>query len=251
MKSEKIAAILALACCLALPQWLNAAKPKQPTPAPAESELLKACRARLVAMNRFNVTAIDQYTHRDYVGTGLNGQRSTKAELLKRYAPHSREPPNSYGQMDDVQVRIYGSTGIVSYRVELKERFGDRDIVTAMRWTDVFLKEDGRWQEVSAQLTQIPISRLTPATTDPQPVEEFAGDYEITPDNVEHFTVNDTKLASESFRGTSEALPLGPDKFFFREDLGQVTFARDESGKVTGYSYQRCDGQLIAARKVR
>jgi hypothetical protein len=30
-----------------------------------------------------------------------------------------------------------------------------------------------------------------------------------------------------------------------------VTFARDEAGKVTGYSYQRCDGQQIAARKIR
>jgi hypothetical protein len=256
MKTMRIAGLLAvapvLACVLALsPQWVEAAKPKQPAPSIDERELLKACRSRLLALNHFDVATIDQLTHRDYIGTADDGARLSKDELLKAYAPHSSEPPNSYGPIEEVQMHIYGGTGIVNYRIELKERIGDRDIVTALRRTDVFLKEGGRWQAVSAQLTPIPISRLTPVAADATTYDDYVGDYEIATDNVEHVTRDGEKLMGETSRGQAEFLSLGPDKFFFRNDTGQVTFARDDAGKVTGYSYQRCDGQQIAARKIR
>ena len=250
-KSMRIVGFLAATCLMALPQWTSAAPAKQPAPSTDERELLKACRSRLLALNHFDVATIDQLTHRDYIGTGDDGTRLGKAELLKAYAPHSSEPPNSYGPMEEVQTHIYGGTGIVNYRIELKERLGDRDIVTELRRTDVFLKEGGRWQAVSAQLTPIPISHLTPAATDATTYGDYVGDYEIATDNVDHVTLDGEKLMGEVANGKAEFLALGPDRFFFRDDTGQVTFVRDAAGKVTGYSYQRCDGQQIAARKIR
>jgi len=251
MRTMRVGAILAIACALALPQWVDAAKPKPPVPSTDERELLKACRSRLLALNHFDVATIDQLTHRDYIGTSDDGARLGKAELLKAYAPHSSLPPNSYGPMEEVQTHIYGGTGIVNYRIELKARLGDRDIVTELRRTDVFLKEGGRWQAVSAQLTQIPVNRLTPVAADVTTYDDYVGDYEIATDNVDHVTRDGEKLMRESAKGKAEFLSLGQDRFFFRDDTGQVTFARDAEGKVSGYSYQRCDGQQIAARKIR
>lgn len=251
MRTLRIASILVVACLLGLPQWLEAAKRKVPPVNAAEVELLKACRTRLLAMNHFDMASMDQYTHRDYMGTNLDGKRLSKAELLSRYAPKSSEPPNSYGPMEDAQTHIYGNTGIVNYRIELKERYGDRDIVTALRRTDVFLKEDGRWQAVSAQLTQIPISRLAPVAAEAKGYDEYVGDYEIATGNDSHVTLDDGKLMSDSARGKAELLPLGQDRFFLRDDTAHIIFARDEGGKVIGYNYQRCDGQQIASRKIR
>jgi hypothetical protein len=68
---------------------------------------------------------------------------------------------------------------------------------------------------------------------------------------VDHVTHDGEKLMRESPKGKAEFLALGQDRCFFRDETGPVTFARDDAGKVTGYSYQRCDGQQIAARKIR
>lgn len=246
-----IAILVVQVCVLAVPQAVQSAGVQKAAPSTDEAELLKACRTRLSALNRFDVATIDRYTHKDFIGTDEDGVRVSKAELLKKYAPHSEEPPNTYGPMEDVQVRIYGATAILNYRVQLRERFGDRDIVTPLRRTDVFLKDEGRWQEVSAQLTAIPMSSLAPVQVDAGTFNDYVGDYEIAPGNVDHVAYEDEKLIGESFRGKAQLLPLGHDRFFFREDTGQITFARDEAGRVNGYSYQRCDGQQIAARKVR
>jgi len=48
-----------------------------------------------------------------------------------------------------------------------------------------------------------------------------------------------------------EAFPLGSETFFFKDDLGSVTFVRDAQDHVTGYTYHRSDGQEIHAKKIK
>jgi hypothetical protein len=253
MNSLRTKAFVILAYLLAVTGGVHAAPPAPKPPAPSADEraLVQACRARLTALNRFDLPAIDRYTHRDYVGTGVDGGRIDKATLMKNYAPGSAEPPNTYGPMQELQVRIYGGTGILNYRVQLKQRLGDRDIVTELRRTDVFLKQDGRWQEVSANLSVIPVSHLSAVEADPSKYDDYVGDYEIASNIQDHVTREGDKLFGEHGGTKKEFLPLGSEKFFFREDTGQITFARDDEGRVNGYAYQRCDGQQIAARKVK
>jgi len=46
-------------------------------------------------------------------------------------------------------------------------------------------------------------------------------------------------------------LPLSPDTFFVKDDLGSIQFVRDAEGHVTGYTYHRVDGQEIHVKKVK
>jgi ketosteroid isomerase-like protein len=58
-------------------------------------------------------------------------------------------------KLDDVQARVYGDVAIVTGRDALKGTFLGKAASTQVRFTDVFVKRDGRWQCVTTQVTPI------------------------------------------------------------------------------------------------
>jgi hypothetical protein len=63
-------------------------------------------------------------------------------------------------------------------------------------------------------------------------------------------SVKDGKLWSHFGNEDDEYLPLGPETFFVKSDLGSATFVRDAQRRVTGYTYHRWDGQEIHVKKI-
>ena len=57
-------------------------------------------------------------------------------------------------ESDNARVRIYGSTAIVTALTTTKGKFGGQPFTTHERATDVFVKQQGRWQCVLSQLTK-------------------------------------------------------------------------------------------------
>jgi ketosteroid isomerase-like protein len=55
----------------------------------------------------------------------------------------------------DTHVRIYGATGIVIGRTEMRMRFEQSTFTTKSRYTHVYVEERGHWRMVSAQGTPI------------------------------------------------------------------------------------------------
>ena len=83
----------------------------------------------------------------DFIGTGEDGKRFTKRELL---AELKSFPPRRSDRLDenDVTIRFYGDIAIVNG----SETWQDEDGKSGRNiWTDVFLKRDGKWQVVSSQ----------------------------------------------------------------------------------------------------
>lgn len=62
----------------------------------------------------------------------------------------------SHETMDssDTRVRIYGTTATVTALTTSKGKFMGQEFTTQERATDVFVKENGRWQCVISQLTR-------------------------------------------------------------------------------------------------
>ena len=54
----------------------------------------------------------------------------------------------------DTRVRIYGESAVVTGVTRTKGKFMRQDFSTQERATDVFVKQDGRWQCVFSQLTR-------------------------------------------------------------------------------------------------
>ncbi len=91
----------------------------------------------------------------DYLGIGANGHTSTKAGTVK----FVRSGKLKWDGLDvtDRQVRVYGSTAVITKQEHyLNAHSGDQDISGTYRTTSIFVKqEDGDWQEVGWQSTQV------------------------------------------------------------------------------------------------
>ena len=68
---------------------------------------------------------------------------------------------------EDMAVRVYGDAAVVSYRSTDKGTYKDTDISGQYRWTDVFVKQKGRWRIVATQGTRI--APMAPAAPSPAP----------------------------------------------------------------------------------
>jgi ketosteroid isomerase-like protein len=56
---------------------------------------------------------------------------------------------------DDIKVRVYGETAIVTYRSIAKGKDQDGAIDEQRRWTRVFVRKNGQWKLIHAQGTTI------------------------------------------------------------------------------------------------
>ena len=57
-------------------------------------------------------------------------------------------------ESDDTRVRIYGNTAIVTALTTIKGKFNGQVFTTQERATDVFVKQNGRWQCALSHLTR-------------------------------------------------------------------------------------------------
>jgi ketosteroid isomerase-like protein len=57
-------------------------------------------------------------------------------------------------ESDDARVRIYGNTAVVTALTTTKGKFNGQVFTTQERATDVFVKQNGRWQCVLSHLTR-------------------------------------------------------------------------------------------------
>ena len=57
-------------------------------------------------------------------------------------------------KIQNVQVRLYGDTGIVVGEGSIKAQKGKQDLIDGkFVWTDTFVKQGGQWKVVASQIT--------------------------------------------------------------------------------------------------
>jgi hypothetical protein len=101
-----------------------------------------------------DVAALEDLLDADFILVDvMGGSEVPKAALLG---------PVGSGQLKfdsikpaDTHVRIYGATGIVIGRTEMRMRFEQSTFTTKSRYTHVYVEERGHWRMVSAQGTPI------------------------------------------------------------------------------------------------
>jgi len=58
--------------------------------------------------------------------------------------------------IDDLQVRVYGETGIVVGQGKISAQKGRQNLVNGkFVWTDTFVKQGGEWKVVASQITPV------------------------------------------------------------------------------------------------
>jgi ketosteroid isomerase-like protein len=111
-------------------------------------------------LNRFNVmvakdrAALEAVLHKDLVYFHSGGNSDTKDS----YIASIFSGKSSYVSIVpvEIQTRVYGKTGINTGVLNLVNLSADgKETPVKLRFTDVFVFEDGRWQMVSWQSTKL------------------------------------------------------------------------------------------------
>jgi ketosteroid isomerase-like protein len=152
---------------------------------------------------------------------------------------------------EDVQVRIYGDTAIVTGRIVVKTQFsGQAEINFQTRFTDTFLRRQERWQVVARHYSRLPVER-TVVKVDPKVYDQYVGQYELAPNFVLTVTKEGEKLKSQATgQPQFELLPVSEFAFFIKDISALFIFMRGPSGEVDQMLTVQ-GGRIIQARRVK
>jgi ketosteroid isomerase-like protein len=134
--------ILALVCVF--PVWGQSA---------AEKELIKVESDWSNAWEKSDVKFLEQLYATEYLATGSDGTVYNTVDGIKDDT--SPEYVEKSFSLSDLKVNIYGETAVVTGRNNVKFKKGGKAEQIDARFTDVFVKRDGRWQCVATQGTKV------------------------------------------------------------------------------------------------
>ena len=205
----------------------------------------------LNAYLRDDKATFDRIVADDFTGTDESAVMRNKAqekELLQ--AP----PPGGIKvslNNEDVRVRMYGETAVVTGRIVQKtERAGQESFGFQSRFTDTFVRRQGRWQVVARHYSRIPVER-TAIQVNPKIYDAYVGEYEIAPNIVFHVFKEGEKLISQTTgQPKAELLPESEMGFFIKGIPAQFIFVRDEKGQVTRVIILQ-DGRTISMKRIK
>ena len=126
------------------------------SPAPnrtkAEQDLADLSKQKWVWMAERNVDALEPLFHEQAVFVHMGGNMSRQVELdvIKSGKIHYKQ-----ADIQDVSVRIIGSTAIVLSRIRLLAVVGGNEVTNPFMVTEVYLQQGGTWK-----LAQLSFSRL-------------------------------------------------------------------------------------------
>jgi len=100
-----------------------------------------------------DIKALNYVMADDFGGIGPNGCRYTKKEAITDIESGSYVVESMV--LDNVKVRVYGDTAVVTFYQDEKSKFGDENRSGYYTFTDVWVRRDGAWKAVASQGTPV------------------------------------------------------------------------------------------------
>ena len=214
----------------------------------AEQEVLNAMRVRVEADTRHD-GSLARYIADDCIFTDDIGRVFTKAQFLNDNSPPEYD---QVGNRRNFIVHVHGNEAVLNYQATEHERYGDADVITELRVTESYVKQNGVWLLTAKQWGVVPVNLRKPLAGETRVFRDYVGDYEWRPVvEVETTSVKDGRLWSNIGSFEEEWFPMGADTFFKKSDFSTYTFVRDGQGRVSGFTYHRYDGQEIHVKKIK
>jgi ketosteroid isomerase-like protein len=90
----------------------------------------------------------------DFVVIGADGTVADKRQMIESImTPELTIEPF---KTEDVLVRVYGNTAVLTGRFSQRGTYKGQSFEVSSRYTDVYVKTNGRWRAVSAHATRMP-----------------------------------------------------------------------------------------------
>jgi len=113
-------------------------------------EVEKLERELFAAYQQRDAQGLDRILDADYLFIAANGQVRTRAAVRNFSWPHYQRLT-----LDELQVRVYGETAVLTSRVTIQGEEENDGISGEYRNTRVYVRQRGRWRAVSGQSTRI------------------------------------------------------------------------------------------------
>jgi ketosteroid isomerase-like protein len=107
------------------------------------------------AVRRQDVSVLERILADDFIATSSRGEVRNKSQEIDDIKPNPDYALEAFN-LDDINVRIFRDTAIVTGRSTLKASYKGQSSTSGFRYTRVYAKRKGRWQVVSQQLTRMP-----------------------------------------------------------------------------------------------
>ena len=118
-----------------------------------QEHLKKLEKDRAAAVVKNDVATLDKQTADDYTLITMNGQMSSKSQMLDNFKTGKSKV--TFNEVSDLNVRVYGDTAVVTGKAEVKGTLGGQDANGTVMFTRVYVKKGGRWQSVAFQQTRV------------------------------------------------------------------------------------------------
>jgi ketosteroid isomerase-like protein len=119
----------------------------------AEQDIMRIEKEMLAAALKGDPSASERYLADNYVFTGPDGLSMGKVQSIEDLK--SGNLKLQAASLDDTNVQVYGDTAIVTYSSNDKGTYKGKDISGKTRWTDVFVKQKGRWVIVASHGSRV------------------------------------------------------------------------------------------------
>jgi len=120
-----------------------------------EQQLEQLLRQWDEAYARRDPEAIAPLLAPDFVFTSSNGQLITRPMYLSASLKSPDIAVETPINSEDVKIHIYGEVAVVTSMAAQRGQRFDRDPKVRFRYTDVWVKRNGRWQAVTSQSTRV------------------------------------------------------------------------------------------------
>jgi len=142
---------IALLCLLSLS--LAAAGQKTSKKGTVEDQIKEHEQNWAQATIKEGAAAVDQYEADDIIDTDPSGRVTDKAQ--DKMDLSSGDLKFQSIEVSDLKVHVYGNTAVAAGTSTTKGTYKGQDISGKYRFTDTWVKRNGKWQAVASQSTKI------------------------------------------------------------------------------------------------
>ena len=143
-----------LLCCLLAAAWAATASAAQRPPVESDQQvLIKLEQGWNDAFYRKDVDFIKKVLADEFIATYEDGNQGDKAKELALAAEFNQQVESAI--QDEFAVRVYRETAVVRFTLHVVGIKQGRRAELTLRYTDVWVMRDGRWQCVSSQSTRV------------------------------------------------------------------------------------------------
>jgi ketosteroid isomerase-like protein len=145
--------IAALVCLFVAAPGFSASAAESQRVRSDEEILMQLERDWDAAFHRHDVAFIETILADEFIATYDNGVRADRSRELELAADRSQQIESS--SLDEFIVRTYRDTAIVWFSLHLSGTSNGRSLEMILRYVDVWVFRDGRWQCVASQSTRL------------------------------------------------------------------------------------------------